>query len=154
VEQLRQLAQLVAAESGMSATYLGIIQDNPASADAIRAADVRLEKRAERRQRIFGASEGRLMRKALWVRDGKDPGVTPQPIWRDAGTPTRSAQAQDAVALVMAGILPADSDVTYERIGLSEADRERIRDDLRRVRMNRMFEGFGETEETGETEEA
>jgi hypothetical protein len=58
------------------------------------------------------------------------------------------------VALVTAGILPADSDVTYERIGLSEADRERIRDDLRRVRMNRMFEGFGETEETGETEEA
>jgi hypothetical protein len=154
VEQLRQLAQLVAAESGMSATYLGIIQDNPASADAIRAADVRLEKRAERRQRIFGASEGRLMRKALWVRDGTDPGVTPAPIWRDAGTPTRSAQAQDAVALVTAGILPADSDVTYERIGLSEADRERVRDDLRRVRMNRMFEGFGETEETGETEEA
>jgi hypothetical protein len=113
---------------------LGIVQDNPASADAIRAADVRLEKRAERRQRIFGAAEGRLMRKALWVRDGKDPGVTPRPIWRDAGTPTRSAQAQDAVALVTAGILPSDSDVTYERIGLSEADRQRIRSDLRRAR--------------------
>ena len=134
VAQLRQLAQLVAAESGMSATYLGIVQDNPASADAIRAADVRLEKRAERRQRIFGAAEGRLMRKALWVRDGADPGVTPHPIWRDAGTPTRSAQAQDAVALVTAGILPSDSDVTYERIGLSEADRQRIRFDLRRAR--------------------
>jgi hypothetical protein len=74
------------------------------------------------------------MRKALWVRDGADPGVTPHPIWRDAGTPTRSAQAQDAVALVTAGILPSDSDVTYERIGLSEADRQRIRSDLRRAR--------------------
>ncbi len=135
--QLRGLAQLVAAESGMSATYLGIIQDNPASADAIRAADVRLEKRAERRQRIFGGAEGRLMRKAVWVRDGKDPGVTPKPVWRDAGTPTRSAQAQDAVALVTAGILPGDSDVTYERIGLSEADRQRIRADLRRSRMTK-----------------
>jgi hypothetical protein len=96
---------------------------------------VRLEKRAERRQRIFGAAEGRLMRKALWVRDGTDPGVTPKPIWRDAGTQTRSAQAQDAVALVTAGILPADSDVTYERIGLSEADRQRIREDRRRSRL-------------------
>lgn len=136
--QLRGLAQLVAAESGMSATYLGIIQDNPASADAIRAADVRLEKRAERRQQIFGAAEGRLMRKALWVRDGRDPGVTPKPVWRDAGTPTRSAQAQEAVALVTAGVLPSDSDVTYERIGLSEVDRERIRSDIRRARAVRM----------------
>lgn len=133
--QLRGLAQLVAAESGMSATYLGIIQDNPASADAIRAADVRLEKRAERRQLIFGAPEGRLMRKALWIRDGKDPGVTPRPIWRDAGTPTRSAQAQDAVALVTAGVLPPDSDVTYERIGLSDTDRQRLHADTRRSRM-------------------
>lgn len=145
--QLRGLAQLVAAESGMSATYLGIVQDNPASADAIRAADVRLEKRAERRQRIFGGGEGRLMRKALWVRDGKDPGVTPKPIWRDAGTPTRSAQAQDAVALVTAGILPGDSDVTYERIGLSEADRQRIRADLRRARTTKLVSALAAAEQ-------
>ena len=136
--QLRGLAQLVAAESGMSATYLGIIQDNPASADAIRAADVRLEKRTERRQRIFGAPEGVLMRKALWIRDGKDPGVTPLPNWIDAGTPTRSAQAQDAVALVNSGILPADSDVTYERVGIPESDRQRLRADLRRARATKM----------------
>jgi hypothetical protein len=154
VAQLRQLAQLVAAESGMSATYLGIVQDNPASADAIRAADVRLEKRAERRQRIFGAAEGRLMRKALWVRDGKDPGVTPRPIWRDAGTPTRSAQAQDAVALVTAGILPGDSDVTYERIGLSEADRQRIRADLRRARATHMVSALAAAAKAAETEVA
>ncbi len=140
--QLRGLAQLVAAESGMSATYLGIIQDNPASADAIRAADVRLEKRTERRQQTFGSAEGRLMRKGLWVRDGKDPGVTPRPVWRDAGTPTRSAQAQDAVALVTAGILPADSDVTYERIGLSDTDRQRLRADQRKARASQMVAGL------------
>jgi hypothetical protein len=154
VAALRQLAQLVAAESGMSATYLGIIQDNPASADAIRAADVRLEKRAERRQRIFGGAEGRLMRKALWVRDGADPGLTPKPIWRDAGTPTRSAQAQDAVALVTAGVLPGDSDVTYERIGLSEADRQRIRADLRRARASKMVSALAAAAESARAEEA
>ncbi len=137
LRQLQGLAQLVAAESGMSASYLGVIQDNPASADAIRAADVRLEKRAERRQKSFGAAEGRLMRKALWIQDGADPGVTPLPIWRDAATPTRSAQAQEAVALVTAGILPADSEVTYERIGFSETDRQRLRQDARRARAGR-----------------
>ncbi len=138
VEILRQLAMLVAAESGMSATYLGIIHDNPASADAIRAADVRLEKRAERRQRIFGAAEGRLMRKALWVRDGKDPGVTPRPIWRDAGTPTRTAAAQNAVALATAGIIPAQSPVTWEMVGLSETDQQRIAVDIRKQRAAEM----------------
>ncbi len=138
VEILRQLAMLVAAESGMSATYLGIVHDNPASADAIRAADVRLEKRAERRQRIFGAAEGRLMRKALWVRDGKDPGVTPRPIWRDAGTPTRTAAAQNAVALATAGIIPAQSPVTWEMVGLSETDQQRIAVDIRKQRAAEM----------------
>lgn len=152
IEELRQLAMLVAAESGMSATYLGIIHDNPASADAIRAADVRLEKRAERRQRIFGAAEGRLMRKALWVRDGKDPGVTPRPVWRDAGTPTRSAQAQEAVALVTAGILPADSDVTYERIGLSDTDRQRVRADLRRQRLTQAVSALAAAAEAARSE--
>jgi len=138
IEIIRQLAMLVAAESGMSATYLGIIHDNPASADAIRAADVRLEKRAERRQRIFGAAEGRLMRKALWVRDGIDPGVTPQPIWRDAGTPTRTAAAQNAVALAAANIIPAQSPVTWEMVGLSEADQQRIAVDIRKQRAAQM----------------
>ncbi len=152
IAQLRQLAMLVAAESGMSATYLGIIHDNPASADAIRAADVRLEKRAERRQRIFGAAEGRLMRKALWVRDGEDPGVTPKPVWRDAGTPTQSAQAQDAVAVVNAGRLPADSDVTNERIGLSEADRQRIKDDMRRARLTQTVSALAAAAERARAE--
>jgi hypothetical protein len=159
VDILRQLASLVAAEAGMSVTYLGIVHDNPASADAIRAADARLEKRAERRQHQFGAAEARLMHKALWVRDGKDPGVIPRPIWRDPGTPTRSAQAQDAVALVTAGILPADSDLTYERIGLSEIDRGRVRADVRRARARQMVLGLtgaaeaarGEVEAAGVT---
>lgn len=137
LRQLQGLAQLVASAAGMPPSYLGIIQDNPASADAIRAAEARLQKRAERRQKIFGAAQGRLMRKALWIRDGKDPGVTPMPIWRDASTPTRSAQAQEAVGLVTAGVLPPDSDVTYERIGLSAVDRQRIRADLRRARVTK-----------------
>lgn len=156
VDILRQLASLVAAEAGMSVSYLGIVHENPASADAIRAADARLEKRAERRQRTFGAAEARLMRKALWVRDGKDPGVFPQPIWRDAGTPTRSAQAQDAVALVTANILPPDSDVTYERIGLSVLDRARVRSDVQRTRARQMVLGLSRAAEAarGEVEAA
>ncbi len=154
VDILRQLASLVAAEVGMSVTYLGIVHDNPASADAIRAADIRLEKRTERRQHQFGVAEARLMRKALWVRDGKDPGVIPRPIWRDAGTPTRSAQAQDAVALVTAGILPPDSDVTYERIGLSEAYRQRIRADMRRSRSQQMMSALAAAAESARSEVA
>lgn len=132
--QLDGLAKLVAAESGMAPAYLGITTDNPSSADAIRAGDVRLQKRAERRQRAFGAAEGRILRKAIHVRDGEDPGVTPRPVWRDAATPTRSAAADEATKLISSGVLPPDSDVTYERVGLSEVDRRRLRDDGRRRR--------------------
>ena len=132
--QLRGLAQLLAAEGGLPASYLGIVTENPSSADAIRAGEVRTIKRAERRQRTFGAVEGQAMRFALRLRDGTDLGVTPRPVWRDPATPTRAASADEAVKLVAAGILPADSEVTWERIGLSETDRQRLRDDRVRAR--------------------
>ena len=52
-EQVRQLAQLFAAETAIPTSYLGFQTDNPSSADAIRQMEARLVKRAERRQRQF-----------------------------------------------------------------------------------------------------
>jgi hypothetical protein len=132
LELLRGYAQLLAAEAGMPSSYLGFVSDNPSSADAIRAGEARLVKRAERRQRVFGASWSEVMRLALLMRDKELPPVAPVPLWRDASTPTRAAAADEAVKLVAAGILPADSEVTLERLGFSEVDRDRIQADRRR----------------------
>lgn len=135
LEQVRGLSQLVSAEAAIPSSYLGFISDNPTSADAIRQAEARLIKRAERRQMIFGRAWREVGALALLTRDGAIPddyrsvGVK----WRDAATPTRSAAADEAVKLIGAGVLPADSTVTYDRIGLSPQEQRQIASDKRKA---------------------
>lgn len=125
-EQIRSLAQMLAAETAIPASYLGFQTDNPASADAIRQMEARLVKRAERRQRQFGRTWSEVAKLGLLVRDGAIPeeAANLRPVWRDASTPTRAAAADEAVKLISAGILTADSEITYNRIGLSDSDKE------------------------------
>lgn len=135
LEQVKGLAQLLAAEAAIPPSYLGFQTDNPASADAIQRSEARLVKRAERRQASFGRSWLEVGRLALLVRDGAVPEEfsTISPKWRDAATPTRSAAADEATKLVGAGILPPDSSVTYDRIGLTPAEQRQIGADRRRA---------------------
>jgi Phage portal protein, SPP1 Gp6-like len=125
-EQIRQYAQLIAAETAIPASYLGFQTDNPASADAIRQMEARLVKRAERRQRQFGRAWTEVAKLALLTRDGSIPAEAAniRPIWRDASTPTRAAAADEAVKLIQAGVLTPDSDIVYNRIGLSDSDKQ------------------------------
>jgi hypothetical protein len=128
-DQIKSYAQLLAAETAIPASYLGFQTDNPASADAIRQMEARLVKRAERRQRQFGRTWTEVAKLALLVRDGSIPmeASTLRPIWRDASTPTRAAAADEAVKLVASGVLLPDSEVTYNRIGLSDTDKETLK---------------------------
>lgn len=124
-DQLRAYAQMISAETAIPASYLGFQTDNPASADAIRQMESRLVKRAERRQRQFGRAWMEVARLALLVRDGVIPAEASaiRPVWRDPSTPTRAAAADEAVKLISAGVLLPDSEVTYNRIGLSDTDK-------------------------------
>lgn len=124
-EQVRAYATLLAAETAIPASYLGFQTDNPSSADAIRQMEARLVKRAERRQKQFGRSWTEVAKLALLVRDGEVPLEAGEirPIWRDPATPTRAAAADEAVKLISAGVLLPDSEVTYNRIGLSDSDK-------------------------------
>ena len=128
-EQIRAYAQLLAAETAIPASYLGFQTDNPASADAIRQMEARLVKRAERRQRQFGRTWLEVARLSLQVRDGLTPEQLPaelgavRAVWRDASTPTRAAAADEAVKLISAGVFLPDSEITYNRIGLSDSDK-------------------------------
>lgn len=128
-EQIRALAQMMAAETAIPASYLGFQTDNPASADAIRQMESRLVKRAERRQKQFGRAWNEVAKLALLVRDGVIPAEANdiRPIWRDPSTPTRAAAADEAVKLISAGVLTPDSEVTYNRIGLSDTDKQVLR---------------------------
>jgi hypothetical protein len=117
---------MLAAETAIPASYLGFQTDNPSSADAIRQMEARLVKRAERRQKQFGRAWTEVAKLALLVRDGEIPAEAAdiRPQWRDASTPTRAAAADEAVKLIGAGVLLADSEVTYNRIGLSDTDKQ------------------------------
>lgn len=137
LDQVQGYAQRVASEAGIPSTYFGIHTANPASADAIRAAESRLVKRAERRQASFGRSWLEVGRLALMVRDGSIPAdynTSVSTKWRDAATPTRAASADEATKLIASGVLPPDSTVTYDRVGLSPAEQRQIAADKRRTR--------------------
>lgn len=146
LEQVRGLSQLVAAEAAIPSSYLGFVSDNPSSADAIRQAEARLVKRAERRQMIFGRTWREVGRLALLVRDGEVPddfssvGVK----WRDAATPTRSAASDEATKLIGSGVLSPDSSVTYDRVGLSPQEQKRLDADKRKARASQRTSSLTE----------
>jgi hypothetical protein len=104
---LEQMAQMVASVAGLPPHYLGISTQNPASADAIRSAESRLVKRAERKQRAFGGSWEQVMRLVRRFQRGKwDQGlVRLETVWRNAATPTIAQKADATVKLHSEGII-------------------------------------------------
>lgn len=142
LEQVKGLAQLIAAEAAIPPSYLGFQTDNPASADAIQRSEARLVKRAERRQTSLGRRWNEVGALALLVRDGEVPDgfSSVSSKWRDASTPTRSAAADEATKLVGSGILPPDSEVTYDRIGLTPAEQRQLEVDRRRSSASSLLE--------------
>jgi hypothetical protein len=135
LDQIQGYAKRVASEAGIPTTYFGVETANPASADAIRAAESRLVKRAERRQASFGRAWLEVGRLALMVRDGglpEDYDTSVSTKWRDAATPTRAASADEATKLIASGVLPPESSVTMDRVGLSPAEQRQVTADRRR----------------------
>ncbi len=135
-ETLKLLAQLAGQVSGLPAHYLNFATDNPASADAIRSGEVRLVKRAERKQRAFGGSWERAMRLALLWRDGRveDVAARMETIWRDAATPTIGQKADAAVKLKAEGIVPlrqTREDMGYSATQIKRMEQEDDRDAAR-----------------------
>lgn len=131
IDELKGIAQMLAAEAAIPPSYLGFYTENPPGADGIRAQEARLVKRSERRQKIFGAAWSEVLRMAVEMRDGSAPSVSVR--WRDASTPTRAATADAVTKLVGSGILPPDSDVTLELIGLDPATVARVASERRRA---------------------
>ncbi|MGC0365015.1 hypothetical protein ABH922_002999 [Rhodococcus sp. 27YEA15] len=134
IDQIKLYSQLIAAEGGIPSTYLGFFTDNPASADAIRQAEYRLVKRAERRQGTFGQCWREVAYLSLLARDGKVDADLFRKIdvkWRDPSTPTRAATADAGQKLVAAEILRPDSPVTYDYMGFSEQDQMRLIEESR-----------------------
>lgn len=134
LDQIKGLASLFAAEAAIPVTYLGFHTQNPPGGDGIRAAEARLVKRAERRQRVFGLAWPELIRLSLLVRDGELPPKASRisTVWRDASTPTAAATADQVLKYVSSGVLRPDSEITWERAGFDEGTRSRLVAERRR----------------------
>src|SRR5207302_10855032 len=117
--------------SGLPPHFLGLTSENPASADAIRSAEARLVKRAERRTRMFSGPWEQVMRLCLLLVDGEVPPAAArlEAIWRDPATPTYAAKADAVSKLLAAGILPVPG--APEELRYTGAQRRQLADSCR-----------------------
>ena len=105
---VRVILGQIMAVSTLPAHYVGVFTDNPASADALRAAEASLTARAEARQATFGRSWEQVARLMIAVRDGADPQqVDVRVSWADAATRSVAQEADAVTKLFAAGLLPA-----------------------------------------------
>lgn len=119
---VRVILGQIMAVSTLPAHYVGVFTDNPASADALRAAEASLTARAEARQQTFGRSWEQVAKLMIAVRDGRDPGLIDdiRVKWSDAATRSVAQEADSLLKLVQGGILP----VTYALSKLGYSDDE------------------------------
>lgn len=123
---VRVLMQQISAVSALPGHYLGIVASNPSSADAIRSAEAALTARAESKQRRFGRAWERVAALAVAVQTGADPaGLALGVAWADPATRSVAQDADAAVKLVQAGILPPSE--ALRRLGYSDDEILRIR---------------------------
>jgi len=137
------IATLFAAETSLPVSALGVVQDNPSSAEAIYAAKEELIIEAQWAAASFGAAWRRAMLTALQLRDGvrelPSEWLALQPRWRDPSIPSRAAAADAVAKEVGAGILPPDSEVTYERLGFDQATINRLVAERRRAQARQQL---------------
>jgi hypothetical protein len=123
---VRVLLGQIMAVSTLPAHYVGIMTDNPASADALRAAEASLTARAEARQATFGRAWEQVGRLIVAVRDGRDPEqIVVRVHWADAATRSVAQEADAVVKLHQAGLLPAS--YALAKLGYTEDEITEIR---------------------------
>ncbi|QYL14938.1 phage portal protein [Mycolicibacterium pallens] len=113
----------IASVSSLPPHYLGILHDNPSSADSLRASEAGLTSKASSKQNAFGRSwetVGRLMKA---VRTGANPAdIECKVTWCDPATRSESQAADAVVKLVQAGILSKSG--ALRRLGYTQSDIE------------------------------
>lgn len=124
---VRVLLGQVMAVSTLPAHYVGVFTDNPASADALRAAEASLTARAEARQATFGRAWEQVARLMVAARDGRDPQLIDdiRVQWADAATRSVAQEADAVVKLYTAGLLPAG--YALGKLGYSDDEITKIR---------------------------
>lgn len=130
-EHLRSIAMMFAGASSIPVGYLGIIQDNPSSADALRQLEQPLVSVAEGAQRNFAGPWATVANLCAQAHENSSSPISEYkritPYWRDASTPTQAATTQAVATLIQTGVLQPDSEVTYRMLRFDEATKQTLR---------------------------
>ena len=144
MDHLKQLAMVFAAEASLPVSALGIVQDNPSSAEAIYASEKDLVIEAEYANVGFSGPLQRAMAAALQLQGvSADEARTVRASWRNPAHPTQAANADALSKLIGSGVVQPDSEVAYDMLDFTEAQREVLRADARRARADRVLSSLG-----------
>lgn len=127
LDQISGLAIQLAGEAAIPPHFLGLLTDNPASAEAIKNIETRLTTRTERRQTSFGRGWRLVGQLLLAARGLSTTGINSH--WQPADTPTVAAEADAVSKLVAAGVLPPRGRVVLDRLRFDPSEQRRIRED-------------------------
>lgn len=137
LEQYRMIASQMAGETGLALSSLGIITDNPPSAEALYAAEKDLIVKAKATTRTMGASLRQVARKAVMIRDNlteaPDELKAVQTNWINPAfaSPVTSADA----LLKLTKVFPwlGETEVALGYAGFTQAEQMRLLADKRRI---------------------
>ena len=130
-EMMRGVAMQVSSETGIPVGYLGIVQDNPSSADAIRAAEAEMLGIIEGEFASLSMSRTDLARNIAavlhdeWTKSMERDLRGLKARFLDPGTPTIAARA-DAGAKFAQTFPDADPEVAMEMYGMDSTQIERM----------------------------
>lgn len=151
-EQMRALATELSGVSSLPVSSLGVIQDNPSSAEALYAAKEELVIKAKNAQRVFDAALTRIYAHAVMMRDGLDE-MTPElrslaTRWGDPAHPSIVSQSDAIVKQISAMPWLAESSVVLEELGYSGAQIARLMSDKRRAEASGLLDRLSAQETT------
>lgn len=140
VSIVNMYARLASSVTGLSPAFLGLTTDHPVSAEALAAADNRLVKRSERKQRMLDPVWRQMNQLGMLLIDGSvDPNTFRlEAVWRDPSTPTLSSRAAAVVQLYNNGngLLPQEA--AWQELGYSP---ERVQE-LKQMEANSSVNQF------------
>lgn len=131
----RMYATQFSGATGVPVASLGIITDNPASAEALYADDRRLVSTAKRQNRILGSSLKRVAQRVVRLRDGVEVSDELRQLDVSWSNPAFTSPGTAADALVkLSAVFPwlSESEVALEFAGFSHAEIARLLSDKRR----------------------
>jgi hypothetical protein len=123
-------ARIMSSLTGLPPHVLGYTTDNPASADAIRSAEMRHTSKADTKITTFDSEVSKAGRMVAAYLGKTIDFRTPLTMgWASTATPTLSATTDAVSKLIAAGYMPATSSLVGDMIGLTAEQQDKVEAD-------------------------